>query len=197
MSLKPEPRGLAESDPLAAVKAWWVRGPAAPGSLLYNVTNPHYRGAATGAAVAGVTLGLLMLFVPGSAPQHVNGTPLGATLPHQASSGSAAPGQAGRASQHHPGQHHSGQTSVDAAPGQVRASAWTTPAPGRVGWVYPTPAGRGTSPSVSSSVSPSPAPTLSLPGQPLPSPTLSLPGQPLPSPSPTQSVPDSPSPSSS
>lgn len=178
MSPKWVPRALAEIDPLA-VKGWFRRAPAVLGSLLHAVTKPRYRGAAAGAAIAVVILGLLMLFVPGSVLQRPAGAPLATPLQHQGRHHQpAAPG--------HPGQHHPGQVPEAAASGQVAASAWT-PSPDAATWLYPT--GR-----PDPLADPSPSPTLSLPAPPSPTPTLTMPTLPAPSPSSTLSPPASSSP---
>jgi hypothetical protein len=177
MSLKWVPRGLAEAAPLATARAWVLR----------TVAKRDYQGAAAGAVVGAVTLGLLMLFVTGAVQQHPSGDSRPVSMPHQARHQAAAPSQ--------PGQHHHGQAPAAAAgPRWATVKDWTSSAT-PVGWVSPT--GQSSSPS-SPATAPAPAPTLSLPGQrfPTPAPTLSLPGQPLPTPTATQS-PASPAPSSS
>jgi hypothetical protein len=169
-----------ESEP----EDWLRRALAVARSVVYAVTNPYYRGAATGAAMAAVTLGLLLVFVPGSVRPHSAGAALAGPRAHQARNGAAASS--------HPGQHQPGHAAGAAASGRASAEG-RTPSPESTAWLYIYPSGQ---PSPLSSPSPEPTPSpsssrLSLPSQPLPSPSSrqSLPSQPLPSPAPTQSLP--------
>src|SRR5580700_825160 len=126
MSLKSASRELAERALPESAMVWLRRVSATLRSMLQAVTTPYYRGAVTGAAVALVTLGLLLILHPGPSRQPPPVAPLAASLPLQASNGQAA--STG------PGQGNPGQAR-GAGPGQA-PNVWT-PAMGPVASLYP------------------------------------------------------------
>jgi hypothetical protein len=193
MSLKSASRELADSERFAPAIAWLKRALTVLRSVLQALTMPYYRGAATGAAVAGVTLGLLIFLDPSSAQQSPATPPLTAAQQLPASSQPVTPGQ--------PAQTTPGHTRQATAPGQPPARAGT-PALGPTAWQYPTGApsllispspsrsrSASSTPTRTASHSPTPVRSVTVPPPPSPTPTPSSTPTPTPTPTQTQSLP--------
>lgn len=178
MSLK-IPRRTVEIDELTPARAWLRNASARLRSLLYAMTKSYYRAAASGAVLAVVTLGLLLLALEPA--RHHAATPVAASRssqshsqPHGQPSAASHSSQAPRAAPRH---------SSRRGPGQASAGTQTSPRP----WLTPTaqPSELGY---------PSPAPTRTQPASPQPQPSRSHPSTPPVSPPPSSSPPPYPSP---